>query len=172
MNPIIREEKKLYFTSRYDELICRLTRDQNYYLWKYVKLLRQEEAARTPVGKLFYRRRKNVLGHRLGIAIWAGCFGKGLRIWHPGNVIVNGYAHIGENCTLRGQNCIGTNSPDPLAVPRIGSNVDIGMGASVLGDITIADGVKIGAGAVVVHSCLTPGATLVGVPARELPPKE
>lgn len=52
--------------------------------------------------------------------------------------------------------------------PTIGSNVRLGANAQVLGDIRIADGVKIGAGAVVVHSCLIEGATLLGIPAREV----
>lgn len=168
MNSLLAYEKALYFTDWRDYWICRLTGDQNYYLWKYQMYLRKEEAARTLLGKFWYRRQKNRLGAKLGFAIWAGSCGKGLRIWHPGCVVINGFAKLGENCILRGQNCIGTNSNDPHAVPKIGNGVDIGMGASVLGDVTIADGVTIGAGAVVVHSCLKPGATLVGVPARPL----
>ena len=45
-------------------------------------------------------------------------------------------------------------------------NVDIGQNAQILGGIYIADGVKIGAGAVVTKSVLVPGVTVVGVPAR------
>ena len=166
MNPLLRYERSLYFTDRRDYWICRLTGDQNYLLWKYQYFLRKEEAARTILGKFWYRLRKNRLGAKLGFAIWAGSCGKGLRLWHPGSVIINGYATLGENCSLRGMNCIGTNSNDPHAVPKIGNGVDIGVGASVLGNITIADNVTIGAGAVVVRSCLEEGAILVGVPAR------
>ena len=53
-----------------------------------------------------------------------------------------------------------------MAAPVIGNNVDIGVGAKIIGDITIADDVKIGAGAVVTKSCLEKGATLVGIPAK------
>ena len=45
-------------------------------------------------------------------------------------------------------------------------HVDIGQNAQILGGIYIADGVKIGAGAVVTKSVLVPGVTVVGVPAR------
>ena len=50
----------------------------------------------------------------------------------------------------------------------IGNRVDIGVGAKIIGGITIADDVKIGAGAVVTKSCSEIGATLVGVPARKI----
>lgn len=55
-----------------------------------------------------------------------------------------------------------------MEAPHIGNNVDIGVGAKILGGIEIADDIKIGAGAVVVSSFTTKGATLVGIPAREV----
>jgi len=42
----------------------------------------------------------------------------------------------------------------------------IGQNAQILGGITIADGVKLGAGAVVTKSVVEPGVTVVGIPAR------
>ena len=48
----------------------------------------------------------------------------------------------------------------------IGNNVDIGIGAKILGGIEIADNIKIGANAVVVKSELEKGKTLVGIPAH------
>ena len=44
--------------------------------------------------------------------------------------------------------------------------MDIGQGAQILGGIRIADGVRIGAGAVVVKDILEPGVTVVGVPGK------
>ena len=44
--------------------------------------------------------------------------------------------------------------------------MDIGQNAQILGGITIADGVSIGAGAVVTKSVLIPGVVVAGVPAR------
>ena len=44
----------------------------------------------------------------------------------------------------------------------------MGAGAKVIGNVTIADGIKIGAGAVVVSSFLEKGITIGGVPARKL----
>ena len=61
--------------------------------------------------------------------------------------------------------CIGANHDK---APVIGEHVYIGPGAKVFGDIEIADGVQIGANAVVSKSCMTKGATLVGVPAADI----
>ena len=50
--------------------------------------------------------------------------------------------------------------------PKIGNNVDLGVGASVIGDVELADNIIVAAGAVVVKSCFTEGAVLAGVPAK------
>lgn len=48
--------------------------------------------------------------------------------------------------------------------PTIGSHVLIGCGAKLIGPITIGDGVRIGANAVVLND-VPAGATVVGIPA-------
>lgn len=103
---------------------------------------------------------------RLGFFINAGCFDIGLKIYHYGSIIVNPKSRIGKNCTIHGNCCIGSKGTFPDDSPVIGNNVDIGQNAQILGGIYIADGVKIGAGAVVTKSVLVPGVTVVGVPAR------
>lgn len=165
MNAMLEYEKRLYFPDRKNYLISRLTHEDNYLIWKYQYYLRREEAAGNKLAELFWRRKKNDLGAKLGIVAYAGCCGKGLHIWHYGSIIISGEAKLGENCTFHGQACIG-NDGKSQAAPVIGNNVDIGVGARVLGDIIIADNVKIGANAVVTKSCLEPGVTLVGAPAR------
>lgn len=52
--------------------------------------------------------------------------------------------------------------------PIIGDNVDIGVGAKIIGPVRVADNVKIGANAVVTKSCETPSAVLIGVPAKAI----
>ena len=165
MNPVIAYEKKLYFPTRRDYLISRITHEDSYLIWKYLYFLRREEAASNKLTQYYWRRRKNDLGAKLGIIIYAGCCGKGLRIWHYGSTIISGDAKLGENCTFHGQACIG-NDGRSAAAPVIGNYVDIGVGAKIIGDITIADHMTIGAGAVVTKSCLEEGVTLAGVPAR------
>lgn len=167
MNPVIAYEKRIYFRSRVHYLTSWITHEDNYLIWKYLYFLRREEGAGNKLAVYYWRRRKNDLGAKLGIIIYAGTCGKGLHIWHYGSTIISGDAKIGEDCVFHGQACIG-NDGSGTAAPVIGNNVDIGIGAKIIGDITIADGVKVGAGAVVTKSCLEEGATLVGVPAKIL----
>ena len=125
------------------------------------------------ISKAFYlglyiiaRKRRNELGNKLSVDIREQTFGEGLVIYHN-NIVVNGWARVGKNCKLHGNNVIGNNGITSCT-PVIGDNVDIGAGAIIIGDVTLADNIKIGAGAVVVKSCLVNGATLVGVPAHTI----
>lgn len=119
---------------------------------------------------MFYRTRKNRLGIIIGVDIPEGVFDEGLIIHHNGNIVVNGSSKVGKNCKLHGDNCLGNaGKKDELTnCPRIGNNVDIGVGAKVLGGITIADDIKIGANAVVTKSFNEAGITIVGIPAHKL----
>ena len=166
MNDVLAYEKKLYFTGKKDYLTAMVTHEDNYLIWKYMTFLRREEAARSKLTAYFWRRKKNNLGSRLGLQIYAGTCARGLHIWHYGSVIISGDAMVGENCTIHGQACIGSDGASDEA-PVLGKNVDIGVGAKIIGGVTLADDIRIGAGAVVVKSCETPRATLVGVPARQ-----
>lgn len=150
----------------------RLTSDNRYKTYRFVRLLRLTEYhynnRKNPFHKLMYalyRRKKNIAGRRLGLEMWENCFAPGLMIEHPGNIVVNGHSTIGENCILHGDNCIGNNGLTS-ASPRLGNNVRLGVGAKVIGDVELADNVIVAAGAVVVKSCLTEGAVLAGVPAK------
>lgn len=142
---------------------------------RYLKYLRKQEYfINTANGNklkgligLYYERKKNKIGINLGIEIHPNCFDSGLSIFHTGSIAVNHASRIGKNCKLHGANCIGNNGKD-CGVPKIGDNVDIGYGAVVIGDITIADSITIGANAVVNRSFLEPGITIAGVPAKRI----
>lgn len=157
---------KATFTAEYTYFPNQLIRKFLYYLRK------QEYYINTAKGNklksllgLYYERKKNRLGILLGIEIGPNCFGKGLSIWHAGNIVVNADARIGEFCTLHGGNCIGNNGKDKT-VPHIGSYVDIGFGAIIIGDVKIADGCKIGANSVVNKSVLVKDSVIVGIPGK------
>ena len=103
----------------------------------------------------------------LGFSIPINVFDKGLAIPHYGHIVVNPKAKIGKNCRLHeGVNIGATNGSDKA--PIIGDNVFIASGAKIIGDITIADDVCIGANAVVTKSITEPGTTWGGIPAKKI----
>ncbi|MFD0750798.1 serine O-acetyltransferase [Mucilaginibacter calamicampi] len=115
---------------------------------------------------LYYVSIKNRLGEKLGLEISTANTDKGLLIYHYNNVI-NSEAIIGKNCHLHGNNCIGNNGATNDC-PVIGDDVMLGVGAKVIGNVTIANRVKIAAGAVVIHSFLEEGIVIGGIPARKI----
>jgi len=80
--------------------------------------------------------------------------GRGLRLPHPQNIILAGFADIGEFCTIYHNVSIAWNGFKRTVPrsPKIGGSVLIGAGAILAGDITIGSDVLIGAGAVVSRS--------------------
>lgn len=177
LDEYIRIERELYLPKS-----CRLKRileeENQYKIYLFLKLLRKTEYHYNKKGKglhkllyAYYKRRKNILGRKLGIEMWENSFDSGLRIEHCGNIVVNGHSRIGKNCVLHGSNCIGNNGITS-ASPRLGDNVRLGVGAKVIGDVEIASNVMIAAGAVVVKSCYVEGAVLAGVPAQVIKVKD
>jgi serine O-acetyltransferase len=91
--------------------------------------------------------------------------GGGLYIAHPVGCVLHA-ASIGENVTVVGQVTFGTRADGRW--PTIGDRAYLGIGARVLGGISIGPDARIGANAVVLFS-VPAAATAVGVPARTLP---
>jgi serine O-acetyltransferase len=91
--------------------------------------------------------------------------GPGLYMTHVGSIHLHPDVVIGRNCSLAHQVTIGTSALGREGVPRIGDNVYIGTGATVIGKIRIGDGARIAANTLVVHN-VPAGATVMGVPGR------
>jgi len=89
--------------------------------------------------------------------------GKGLMLPHPNGVVIHGEARIGDDCMIMQQVTVGMI--DEGEVPVIGNRVYIGAGAKIIGNVTVGDGARIGANAVVVND-VPSNATAVGIPAR------
>ena len=104
---------------------------------------------------------------KLGFSIPINVFGPGLSIAHYGTIVVSDAAKVGKNCRLQEGVNIGATNGSAKA-PQIGDNVFIGTGAKIIGDITIANDVAIGANAVVVKSITEEGVTYGGVPAKKI----
>lgn len=94
--------------------------------------------------------------------------GRRFRIDHFGGIVISGDAVFGDDCVIRNGVTVGLRHTGVRGAPIIGSRVDIGSGAKILGAIHIGDDVAIGANAVVLKD-VPSGSIAVGVPARILP---
>jgi serine O-acetyltransferase len=84
---------------------------------------------------------------------------------HGTGLVVGSFATIGDKVTIQQNVTVGRKAESPNRAPRIGRGVLLSTGATILGDVSIGDFAKIGAGAVVT-SDVPSGSTAVGVPAR------
>lgn len=92
--------------------------------------------------------------------------GPGLRIHHPHVIVLNPGVVLGRDCVLRHLVTVGNVSDEPgkSGCPVLGDGVELGVGATVLGPITVGDGARIGAGAVVTKD-VPAGGVVVGATA-------
>lgn len=116
---------------------------------------------------IIYRARLQRLQNLFGMHIPLNVFDIGMRIMHTGPILVNANAVIGKKCILHIGTSIVAGGTGERA-PKVGDNVIFGVGAVALGDISIADGVAIGANAVVNKSIEEPNIAVAGVPAKKI----
>jgi len=102
-----------------------------------------------------------------GVEIHPGAkIGRRVFIDHGMGVVIGETTEIGDDVLVYKGVVLGGTSPEKKKRhPTIGNHVVLGTGATVLGPISIGDGVRIGAGSVVVQS-VPPGSTVVGIPGR------
>jgi serine O-acetyltransferase len=89
-------------------------------------------------------------------------FGPGLVLIHSTGIVINGSVRGGEGVHLEHQVTIGA---ERRQAPKLGSNVFVGAGAKIIGPVTVGDGARIGANAVVVDD-VPEYSTVVGIPAK------
>ena len=107
-----------------------------------------------------------------GIEIHPGArLGRRLLIDHGMGVVIGETAVVGDNVTLYQNVTLGGVSLTPgKRHPTIEDDVVIGAGAAVLGPFSVGRGARVGSNAVVLRE-VPPGATMVGVPARQVGPQ-
>ena len=96
----------------------------------------------------------------------AAKIGKGAFFDHGTGIVIGETAVVGDDVSmLHGVTLGGTSAERVDRHPKVGNGVLIGAGAHIIGNITIGDFAKIGAGSVV-SKPVPSGCTAIGVPAR------
>lgn len=91
--------------------------------------------------------------------------GRRVRIWHHSGMVLHARS-IGDDVHIRHNTTFGVaRRNDNRAIPIIESNVDIGCGVCILGNVIVGRGSVIGANAVVLND-VPPHSVAVGAPAR------
>ncbi len=177
---MIKEKKELLYYLACDKIALKIPANKKRppilkgahdLIWAYEIILRKleyyENTRKCFFCRLIYKYLFSRLGLKLGFSIPINTFGPGLSLAHPGTIIVNASAKVGANCRVQTGVTLGATNGSNNA-PKIGNNVFLGEGAKIIGDIEIADGVSVGANAVVVKSITEPNTTWGGVPAKKI----
>ena len=100
----------------------------------------------------------------------AARIGRGIMFDHASGVVIGETAVIGDNSSLlHGVTLGGSGKESGDRHPKIGSNVMIGAGAKILGNIHVGDCARVAAGSVVLKD-VPPQTTVAGVPAKVVGP--
>ena len=139
--------------------VCRFGQWRMQFKWKVVR------APLTLVYNWMFRWCRNVYGIELPYSVKLG---RRVVVEHQGGIVIHGNSVIGDDCFIRQGVTLGNRHLDrPTEAPVLGQRVNVGAGAKVLGNVHVGDGATIGANAVVV-SDVPAGATVVGVPAKQI----
>jgi serine O-acetyltransferase len=126
--------------------------------------------ARLAFGRVYW------LLHRMAISLIhielpkEALFGPGLRFHHCGPVVVHPGVRAGSGCTIRQGVTLGEGTPGG-GVPNLGDRVDLGAFCQVLGNVSIGNGAKIGALALVLDD-VPPQGTAFGPRAQVRPTRD
>ena len=107
---------------------------------------------------------------QFNVELWAGKagahIGPGICLIHPANIYIGRGVEIGANCKIFHEVTLGTGHIP--GTPKLGNNVDIFVGARILGGITIGDDSMVSANCVVTKD-VAAGSIIVSAPNRTLP---
>ncbi|MBR5295924.1 MAG: serine acetyltransferase [Clostridia bacterium] len=137
-------------------------------IWKYQRRLRITEYYQNTGKKiryLFSRMFLHRMQFRYGMKVKLNSCGRGLKIMHLGSLLTNG--DLGEDCSLHVNVSIVSGGRD-TGTPVIGNHCVLGVGAAVVGSVTLGNGIAVGANAVVTKSFEEDNIAIAGVPAKKI----
>jgi serine O-acetyltransferase len=125
------------------------------------------KAIRTPLS-IAYKVASRSINWMWGIDLgYTVKLGRRVRIWHHGGIVLSARS-IGDDVHIRHNTTMGVARRSEITKrPTVESGVDIGVGACILGDVTIGHDSVVGANAVVVSS-FPPHSRIGGIPARSI----
>lgn len=104
------------------------------------------------------------------VNLWAGKtgakIGSGFCLIHPNNIYIGQGVEIGKDCKLFHEVTLGTGHIS--GAPKLGNNVDIFVGARILGGITVGDNSMVSANCVVTKD-VPEGSIVLFAPNRIIP---
>lgn len=134
----------------------------------HLGLPRWARALVAPVYSFLYGICRNVYGIEIPVTAKVG---RRVVFGHQHGIVIHDFAEIGDGCILRHGVSLAaaTGKSDyerwAKQAPRLGRDVKIGIGAVIIGNVSIGDGVHIGPN-VVVTTNIPAGATVVATPPR------
>lgn len=145
--------------------------DENYIVVLFLSCLRHLEYYTNKKKSIFdyipytyYLFRHRRMRLKYGLWINVNKIGKGLYIPHFRGGVYANCKQMGENCIIS-SGCVLGNKTGSFDGPTIGNNVEIAIGAKVIGPITIGDNVIVAPNSVVVKD--VPANCIVsGIPAK------
>lgn len=144
-------------------------------LWVFLVLLRKLEFIKNCKKGIFWKIYFKLIYYiftkhsmKLGFSIPLNTLGKGVSLPHRGTIVINSKAKVGDFCKIHV--CTNIGGYDG-GVPKIGNRIYIAPGAKIFGDIEIADGIAIGANAVINKSFTEKNISIGGIPGKKISDK-
>lgn len=140
---------------------------ENNIAWKFVCLLRYQEYhfnCGHKIRYLLYKYLRTKLSRKYNLYVPMNIIDKGFLMFHPFNIVINA-KKIGKNLSIQ-FNCSIAAGGHGNDIPTLGDDITIGVGATLLGDIVLANGIAIGANSLVNKTCETGDVCLAGSPAK------
>ena len=165
----IKRDRERYRVSKLRYYLEMLLQGESYKSIRYLKTLRYCEYYTNNKRKSFfhklmanfYRLKLRRLGNIYRIKVDLNICGPGLRLVHLNGGIRMAAKSIGENLTISTGCIIGRNR-DKL--PTVGNNVDVSVGAKIIGNVVVGDNVIVAPNSVVVKD-VPSNCVVSGIPA-------